>query len=52
MNMLSKIKNITDSKIVYKDFYTKLFAKLQKIKSGEMTLDEYIDEVKKKIEKL
>lgn len=29
-------------------FYTKLLAKLQKIKSGELSLDEYISEVEEK----
>jgi len=37
---------------VKKEFYTKLLAKLEKIKSGEMSLDRYIENVKAKIEKL
>jgi hypothetical protein len=36
----------------YKEFYTKLLAKLLRIKSGEMTLDDYIEEVKSKVDKI
>jgi hypothetical protein len=46
------IPNENTKELFLKEFYTKLLAKLEKIKSGEMSLDGYIEEVKAKIEKL
>ncbi len=37
--------------VTKKEFYGKLLKKLKKIQGGEMTLDEYIAEVKEKVKK-
>lgn len=49
-------KTLADSYIKAKNntksgFYNKLLKKLEKLKSGEITLDQYIAEVKEKIKK-
>ena len=47
-----KLKKSESQEVVTKkEFYNKLLKKLQKIESGEMTLSDYIAEVKQKVEK-